>query len=352
MVVHLCCSVDAGYFLKRLKELTDEKIIGYFYDPNIHPYLEFKLRSLDTQMICERLGVEYIEGEYDYISWLNAVRGNENEPEKGKRCSICFDHSLEATAKFAKSINEKVITTSLLMSPMKSQEQLKDVAEKIKKKYQIDFLIVDFRKRGGTQAQQLYAKENQLYRQDYCGCLYGIYKQKKSQEVIDELLNPITNQVLPASIEEKLDFYKNRLSLSSYKIIKENFLNYRLLKGIVKYEKNVTDSYILFYSYLKRPAKGKIEFFYNEIGYFNRMQIIFVSLNKFNKFLKKDYKNVREIFKNPPLIEEEIAFRNYITKTPYNLSPIIVIDKLQNGKYEIEINAKLYPDNKEILIKF
>ncbi|WP_456480190.1 epoxyqueuosine reductase QueH [Nautilia sp.] len=375
MVAHLCCSVDAGYFLKRLKEdFPDEKITGFFYDPNIHPYGEFKLRSLDTERICKKLGVEYVEGEYDYEGWLKAVEGKENEPEKGVRCSICFDHSLEATAKFAQKTGDNVITTSLLMSPMKSQEQLSSVGKVIKRKYGVDFYAPDYRKKGGTQAQQQFAKETQMYRQDYCGCLYGIWRQKRRQEIIDELLSPVTGQVLPASIEERLEIYKKRLEYEDkgieYKIIKENFLNYRLLKGSIKCkmenpgspkspetfrgkegEWRITESYILFYSYLQRPARGKIEFVKDGVGYFNRMQIIFVEISKFNEILNKKYQNVREMVKNPPDIKEEMEFRKKITHSEYSLSPVIVVDELKE-KYEVHIEAKVYPDVREILIKF
>ena len=84
MVAHLCCSVDAGYFLKRLKEeFPGEKIVGYFYDPNIHPYSEFKLRSLDTKRICKRLGIEYVEGEYDYLTWYQKTKGLKKKEKKG-----------------------------------------------------------------------------------------------------------------------------------------------------------------------------------------------------------------------------------------------------------------------------
>jgi len=376
MVVHLCCSVDAGYFLKRLKEdFPDEKIIGYFYDPNIHPYSEFKLRSLDTKRICKKLGVEYIEGDYNYEGWLEAVRGKENEPEKGVRCSICFDFSLEETAKFAKKIGDKKITTSLLMSPMKSHEQLNAVGKTLKKKYGIEFINVDYRKKGGTQAQQFYAKENQMYRQDYCGCLYGIWQQKRHQEVIDELISPYPFQILPSSIEEKLNFYENRIKLEEegikYKIVKENFLNYRLLMANVKCKMEngkfqvpsskfqvenrgweIVDSYILFYSYLDKKQRVKIEFIKDDIGYANRSQIIFVKINKINEILDKVYKSVIELYKNPLTIEEELKLRNFITNTPYSLSPIIVLDDFESASYDIFINSKIYPDNKEILIKF
>ena len=362
MIVHLCCSVDAGYFLKRLKEdYPDEKIIGFFYDPNIHPYLEFKLRSLDTKRICQKLGIEYIEGEYNYEGWLKAVKGKEKEPEKGSRCSICFDFSLEEAARFAQQKGDNKVTTSLLLSPMKSHEQLEAIGKVIKRKYGVEFIDVDYKKKGGTQAQQEYAKTNQLYRQDYCGCLYGLWQQKNSQEIIDELISPYPFQILPASIEEKLGFYENRLNLEKkgikYKIVKENFLNYRLLRANVKCKmENGTlktiENYVLFYSYLNRSQRVRIEFEKDGIGYSNRAQVIFVKLSKVNEILKKTYQNIREIYKNPLSIEEELSFREKITNTKYNLSPIIVLEKFEHIRYDIEIEAKIYPDNKENLIKF
>ena len=357
MIAHLCCSVDAGYFLKRLKEeYPDEKIIGFFYDPNIHPYSEFKLRSLDTKRICDKLGVEYIEGDYNYEEWLRAVKGLENEPEKGARCSVCFDFSLEEAARFAKKIGDNKVTTSLLMSPMKSHEQLESIGKVIKRKYGVDFIAVDYRKKGGTQAQQEYAKQNQMYRQDYCGCLYGIWKQKENQEIIDELISPYPFQILPSSIEEKLKFYENRLKLEDegvdYKIVKENFLNYRLLKSLLTSKKKPIFHYTLFYSYLDRPQRVRIEFEKSGIGYANRAQVIFVKLSKINEILNKKYKNINELFKSPLNIEEELIIREKITNTKYSLSPIIVLEEFEDIRYDIEIEAKIYPDNKEILIKF
>jgi predicted adenine nucleotide alpha hydrolase (AANH) superfamily ATPase len=357
MIAHLCCSVDAGYFLKRLKEeYPDEKIIGYFYDPNIHPYSEFKLRSLDTKRICEKLGIEYVEGEYDYLKWYQKTKGMENEPEKGSRCSVCFDLSLEESAKFAKDKGHDKVTTSLLMSPMKSHEQLEAIGKVIKRKYGIDFINADFRKKGGTQAQQQYARENQMYRQDYCGCIYGIWQQKSHQEIIDELISPWPFQILPSSIEEKLEIYEKRLEFEDnkiqYKIIKENFLNYRLLSAKVEVKKKIIPSYVLFYSYLDRPQRVRIEFEKNGIGYANRAQIIFVKVSKINEILSKKYDNVSALYKKPLEIQEELFLRKQIANTDYNLSPIIILDDFEEVRYDIEINSKIYPDNKEILIKF
>ena len=357
MVAHLCCSVDAGYFLKRLKEdFPDEKIIGYFYDPNIHPYSEFKLRSLDTKRICEKLGIEYVEGEYDYLAWYNKTKGMENEPEKGLRCSVCFDLSLEEAARFAKKNSHDKVTTSLLMSPMKSHEQLEKIGRVIKRKYDIDFLNVDYRKKGGTQSQQTYAKENQLYRQDYCGCLYGIWQQKQHQEIIDELISPFPFQVLPSSIEEKLDFYKNRTELEDrgikYRIIKENFLNYRLLNAKVEVKREVIPYYVLFYSHLKRPQRVRIEFEKEGLAYTNRAQIVFIKLSKLNKVLNKTYHNISELYRAPLSVTEELEIREKVTNARFNLTPLIVLEEFEEVRYDIEINSKIYPDTKEILIKF
>ena len=357
MIAHLCCSVDAGYFLKRLKEeYPNEKIIGFFYDPNIHPYSEFKLRSLDTKRICEKLGIEYVEGDYNYEEWLRAVSGLESEPEKGSRCSVCFDFSLEEAARFAKEKGVNIVTTSLLMSPMKSHEQLEAIGKVIKRKYGVDFIAVDYRKKGGTQAQQEYAKQNQMYRQDYCGCIYGIWQQKREQEIIDELISPFPFQILPASIEEKLSFYENRLKLENeginYKIVKENFLNYRLLKSLINSKKKPVLHYTLFYSYLERPQRVRIETQKDGIGYANRAQVIFVKLDKINEVLNKTYKNIKEIYQKPLKLEEELIIREKITNTKYSLSPIIVLEEFEEIRYDIDIDAKIYPDNKEILIKF
>jgi len=357
MVVHLCCSVDAGYFLKRLKEeFKNEKLIGYFYDPNIHPYSEFKLRSLDTKRICEKLGVEFVEGEYDYLKWYEKTKGMENEPEKGMRCSVCFDLSLEKSAEFAKKLNDNKVTTSLLMSPMKSHDQLEKIGKVIKRKYGIEFVNIDFRKKGGTQKQQEFAKENQLYRQDYCGCIYGIWQQKQHQEIIDELISPFPFQVLPSSIEEKLELYKKRIKLEeskkNYKIIKENFLNYRLLYSRVEVKKKPFKHYTLFYSFLDRPQRVRIEFINNNIAFANRAQIVFITPQKINEILNKNYNNVFELYKNPLSIKEELEIRKKIFQTEYNLSAVIVIDEFLEERFDIDINSKIYPDTKEILIKF
>ena len=174
MLVHICCSVDCDYFLRRLASECDEPLVAYFYDPNIHPYSEYLLRLLDVKRVCDKLGIKLYEGEYDYERWLLGAKGLENEPEKGARCEFCFDFRMEKTAEFAMQIGEKSLTTTLLMSPKKSHAQLTASMQKICAKFGLNFIAPDFRKNGGTNEQFALAKQDRLYHQNYCGCKYSI----------------------------------------------------------------------------------------------------------------------------------------------------------------------------------
>ncbi len=359
MLVHICCSVDSHFFLKKLKEkFPDEKFIGFFYDPNIHPYSEYKLRLLDVKRSCRMLNIPLIEGEYDFESWLDAVRGFENEPEKGKRCEICFDKRLEISAKKAKELGERRITTTLLTSPKKSKEQLKKTGEEIAKKFGVEFVYVDFRKGGGTQEQFKMAKEDQLYHQNYCGCMFALKKQRDEQKrEASELFSPISNQILPCSIEDKIDLYEKRVEIEKkgikYKIKRDKILNYRILRGLVKKDKKPIPSYFLYFSTLKRGyAKGRIEEKIGNIYYFNREEIKFIELNFFNHLSNSSFKSVKELIFNPLNFEKEIEIRNRIDNNFYSISPIVVLDKIDSleGKYEIICNSSLYEDVRENLV--
>jgi len=333
-------------------------LIGFFYDPNIHPYSEYQLRLLDVQRSCQKLGIEVIEGEYDCENWFNAVNGLENEPEKGKRCEVCFDKRFFVSAKKALSLGERKITTTLLVSPLKSQEQLKLIGDEFYAKHGVKFIAVDYRAGGGSQDQSRVTKEQQLYRQDYCGCIHGLTMQREQQNrLMDEMFSPISNQILPASIEERLEIYKHRNTLEdkniNYKIIKQKFLNYRQLSfKIILGKKDIIPAYALSYSTLPRKkTKGKIEYNIDNIHYFNREEIRFITLKEFNKRCEFNYENINSLIFNPPSFEEELQFRNSLSCGNYDLTPIIVIQEIPQTKITIELNAKTYEDVMEKLIK-
>ncbi len=359
MLVHICCSVDSHFFLQKLKQdFPNEKLIGFFYDPNIHPYSEYKLRFLDVEHSCKKLGIELIEGDYDYEAWLNVVSGLENEPEKGKRCEVCFDKRFKVSAHKALEIGEKTFTTTLLVSPLKSQEQLKKSGELFFEKYGVEFIAVDYRSNGGTQDQSRVTKEEQLYRQDYCGCIYGLSMQRKEQKrLMDEMFSPISNSILPASIEERIEFYKNRILLDEkkifYKILKHKFLNYRQFNfKLVKGKKEVIPAHAIFYSTLpNKKAQGRIEFDNNGIYYLNRNEISFITLNLYNSKMGTNFKTINELIFSPVSIDDELKLREELLLSKYDLSPIIVVESiLVDIKLTIFLEAVTYDDTKERLI--
>ena len=358
MLVHICCSVDSHFFLEKLQnDFPEEKLTGFFYDPNIHPYSEYKLRYLDVQRSCKKLGIDLLEGPYDFENWMEAVRGLEKEPEKGARCEVCFDKRFDVSAHKALELGENKITTTLLVSPLKSQEQLKRVGDAFHEKHGVEFVAVDYRAKGGTQDQSRVTKEEQLYRQDYCGCIYGLTMQRDQQNrLMDEMFSPISNVILPASIEERLELYSKRMELedngTEYKIVKEKFLNYRQFNFKVSYEKTkVIPAYAIVYSTLPRKkAQGRIEFHHNYVHYFNREEIKFITLKDFNVLTQSSYKNIYELIFKPLNFEKELEFRQELTKSYFNLTPIIVVENLPDSKLSIELDAKCYEDVREKLI--
>lgn len=358
ILVHICCSVDSHFFLEKLQnDHPGEKLTGFFYDPNIHPYSEYKLRLLDVQRSCKKLGIDLIEGQYDYEAWIDAVRGLEREPEKGLRCEVCFDKRFLESANKALELGFKRFTTTLLVSPLKSQEQLKHAGAEFEAKHGVTFIAPDYRSGGGTQDQSRVTKEEQLYRQDYCGCIYGLSMQREHQnKLADELFSPISGSTLPASIEERLELYAKRMELEEknlpYKIIREKFLNYRQMNFRVIANKNtILPAYALSYSTLARKkAQGRIEYETHKVHHFNREEIKFVTLEYFNTLIDKKYQDIYELIYNPLSYQEEQLIRMKINPSLYDLTPIIVLQEIVDSKLIIELDAKIYEDTKEKLI--
>ncbi|MDA3946901.1 MAG: epoxyqueuosine reductase QueH [Helicobacteraceae bacterium] len=359
MLVHICCSVDSHFFLEKLqRDYPDENLTGFFYDPNIHPYSEYKLRYLDVQRSCKKLGIDLLEGEYDFENWMKAVRGLENEPEKGARCEVCFDKRFSVSADKALALGEKKITTTLLVSPLKSQEQLKRVGDAFYAKNGVEFIAVDYRADGGTQDQSRVTKEEQLYRQDYCGCIFGLTMQRDQQnKLMDEMFSPISQQILPASIEERLEMYEQRMQLEDegidYKIIRQKFLNYRQFScKLIKGKTQVIPAHALTYSCLPRKrAQGKVEYTLGNVHYLNREEICFITLAHYNTLAGTRFTTVNDLIFATPSVETELEVRHKLLPMGYSLSPVIVVDEIIEGKLTLELDAKTYDDTKEVLVR-
>ncbi len=164
--MHICCANCAIYPFSFLKE-KGFKVKGFFYNPNIHPYTEYKKR-LDTLKEYEKIsGLEVIyKDEYKLEEFLRQVVFRENI-----RCRFCYNMRLEETAKVAKDLGFKYFTTTLLYSVYQDHEFLKSLCDALAKRYDLQFLYFDFRE--GWLSGIKVSKELGLYRQRYCGCIFS-----------------------------------------------------------------------------------------------------------------------------------------------------------------------------------
>ncbi len=302
------------------------------------------------------LGIELIEGEYDYAFWMETVRGLEHEPEKGKRCSLCFDRRFEVSAQKAAELGESSFTSTLLTSPKKSLKQLQAAGDALGEKYGVTFLAPDYRKASGTQEQNILAKEAQLYRQDYCGCLYGLTIQRKQQQKLaDELFSPLSGQIQPESIESRIALYEARIKLETenilYRIIKERFLNWRLIMGWLKVRKEIIPSHFLPYSTMKKTySRGRIEYAIGALHTMSRDEVKFITLQTYNQIAHTTYGSITELMYHPPAFDEELAIRAEILPSSYDMSTIIVVEEIPSSKIEIYLQTETYEDVRERLI--
>jgi len=176
LLLHCCC---AGCAVGVIKELKDKfNLTAYFYNPNIHPQEEYNKRLEDMKKICRIFRVPLIVGEYEVDYWFKKVEGCENEPEGGQRCKICYQLRLEKTAELAKSGSFSYFATTLTISPYKKAEIINPLGLALAKKYGIIFYEADFKKRDGFLKSVELSKKYNLYRQNYCGCIYSIKTNK------------------------------------------------------------------------------------------------------------------------------------------------------------------------------
>lgn len=177
LLLHACCAPCSSYVVEFLKEYFDITIL--FYNPNIYPKEEYELRLREEIKLAEHFNVELICGDYYPQDFFDEVKGYENEPEGGERCLRCFRQRLLFTAKKAKELNFDYFTTSLTISPLKNAENLNKIGVEVGKQEGVEFLLSDFKKRGGYARSVELSNQLGFYRQNYCGCVYS----KKDQNL-------------------------------------------------------------------------------------------------------------------------------------------------------------------------
>lgn len=331
-LVHICCSVDSHHFLTQLQQIyPDKHFCGFFYNPNIHPYEEYQLRLEDVKRSCEALGIPLIVGEYDDKEWLANTKGLENAPEKGERCSFCFDFRLSKTAQIAQKTHCKEFTTTLLASPMKSQMELFAQGEIIARNWNLDFLPLDVRSKGGTKVQNELAKSAKLYRQNYCGCIFALKAQRnKSQRSALELLSSLsTPQGMRNLPSLRFHNFQTRAKLEKqyqpYQIIKRKVSRYVLLQGKLSYQERTIPSFICNYSLLTKPTKARIEFWHNGIGYANKEGILLLLFKNFQVILNKP--DFATLLREGLDEEVQLLLRHKLYPYGFLTSPILIIER-------------------------
>jgi predicted adenine nucleotide alpha hydrolase (AANH) superfamily ATPase len=172
LLVHTCCAPCSTAVVERLQS-EDYDVSLYFYNPNIHPEKEYKKRLKELEKWAKKTGVDLVVAPYEKDKWHEAVKGLEKEPEKGSRCDVCYEMRMSHAAQYAKENFYDVFTTVLSISPHKSADKINKIGNKLCKELKIAYLESDFKKDGGFQRSVELSKEYNLFRQDYCGCVYS-----------------------------------------------------------------------------------------------------------------------------------------------------------------------------------
>ena len=172
LLLHSCCGPCSSYVLEYLTRYFE--VFLSYYNPNIQPRAEYDLRLENQLKVLERIpGVTLVPCGYDGGAYDGAVRGLEDEPEGGARCTECFKLRLDFAAREAKRLGCDYFATTLTVSPHKDAQRINAIGEALAGKYGVKWLPGDFKKRDGYKRSIELSREFGLYRQDYCGCLYS-----------------------------------------------------------------------------------------------------------------------------------------------------------------------------------
>lgn len=174
LLLHSCCAPCSGEVMEALLAAGIDYTI-FFYNPNIHPVKEYELRKDENVRFAAQHGVPFVDADYDTDNWFARAKGMENEPERGIRCTMCFDMRFERTALYAHEHGFAAISSSLGISRWKNMEQINDCGHRAAARYP-DLVYWDYnwRKGGGSQRMIEISKRERFYQQEYCGCVYSL----------------------------------------------------------------------------------------------------------------------------------------------------------------------------------
>ena len=179
LFLHCCCAPCSSYVLEYLSQYF--AITVFYYNPNITETEEYRKRAAEQKRLADafnasgscRYPIIFKEGRYEPELFLEAVKGHEADPEGGERCSICFGIRLKEAALMAAEGGYDYFTTTLTISPLKDAGRLNEIGEAAGRAAGVAFLPSDFKKKNGYKRSIELSKEFDLYRQNYCGCIFS-----------------------------------------------------------------------------------------------------------------------------------------------------------------------------------
>ena len=191
MLLHTCCAPCSSAIIEAMLKNGITPVI-YYCNPNIYPLEEYEIRKNECTRYAQSLGLEIVDADYDHEDWLEAVKGLENEPERGGRCLKCFKLRLLRTAEYAAQRGIKVITTTLASSRWKSLDQINEAGrwacqqvapsdsrlgvDTVPSDGRVIWWDRNWRKNGLQERRLQIIKEYDFYNQLYCGCEFSMRK--------------------------------------------------------------------------------------------------------------------------------------------------------------------------------
>lgn len=184
LLLHSCCAPCSGEVMEALQESGVNYTI-FFYNPNIHPKKEYLIRKEENIRFAKKHNIPFVDADYDTDNWFDRAKGMEQEPERGIRCTMCFDMRFERTALYAAENGFSVISSSLGISRWKNMQQINDCGIRAVAPYpNMVYWEYNWHKKGGSARMIEISKREQFYQQEYCGCIYSLRdtnKHRKSQ---------------------------------------------------------------------------------------------------------------------------------------------------------------------------
>jgi hypothetical protein len=180
LLLHACCAPCSSYCLEYLSQYFE--ITVFFFNPNISNKEEYEYRLSEEKRLISQMNfknsVKIVEGEYKPESFFSAAKGLENEPEGGKRCKKCFELRLLEAVKKAEELDCDYVTTTLSISPLKNAQLLNEIGSGFAEQSGAKWLFSDFKKREGYKRSIVLSQKYELYRQNYCGCIFSQQQSK------------------------------------------------------------------------------------------------------------------------------------------------------------------------------